>query len=64
MIVRLIGGLDIDAVLEQARRSLADKTVQSVVIHNPGSRLSLPDGREMVVLSNGELLEQGRGLVQ
>lgn len=61
MIVRVVGGLDTEQVLDQVRRSLADPEVTSVVIHNPGSHLVLPDGKELVVQANGELLEQQRG---
>jgi hypothetical protein len=60
VIVRVVGGLDTDQVVKQLLASLADPDVESVVIHKPGSHLRLQDGREMVVLTNGELLEERR----
>lgn len=64
MTVRVVAGVDTEEVLRMVRRSLADPDVLTVVIHNPGSHLFLPDGKEMVVKANGELLEQPRGLVR
>lgn len=60
MMVRVVAGLDTDQVVRQLLASLADPDVDSVVIHKPGSHLFLQDGREMVVLTNGELLEERR----
>ena len=56
MTIRVLAGLDTEAVIAQLRRSLADPDVESVVIHKPGSHLHLSDGKEAVVTAAGNLV--------
>jgi hypothetical protein len=48
-VTRVISGLTDEAVIRAAIKALCDPEVSSIVIHKPGSHLTLPNGKEMVV---------------
>lgn len=57
MIVRVIvPPFDMSAAAARIRDALKDPEVDSVVIHKPGSRVRLSDGRELVFDASGRLV--------